>query len=165
MHGNEWRGTVRRLLDPELRHFNKRGQILLIFGLIWVSIGFSVLDQPVAAGQEHLIFTNIPTQLRVSAWIVTGFIAAAAAFRPVQVKSDDYAFFALYIMPAERVLIFTVGYIDYHVPGLTVGPVEVFGTPGYSRGLYSALIWLVIISAVIVCSRWPDPPATHLEQR
>jgi uncharacterized membrane-anchored protein len=155
---------VRRLFDPRWRGVNKRGQILLIFGLLWVSIGFSVLDQPIAAGQEDLLFSAIPVPVRAGAWMLTGIIAIAHAMRPLTIHSDDPAFFALYIMPAERVLIFALGYIDYHTPSLDVGPFSLFSSAGYSRGLYSALVWLIVAAAVMVCARWPDPPSGDLER-
>lgn len=143
------------LLPRHPRNITKRGQILLVFGFIWVTIGFSVYQQPVIPGGDHLLFSMIPTTIRAWAWFLTGVTAMAYAFRPHAVGHDSLGFLALYIMPAERAAIFLLGWLDYHMTSV--------GGPGYSRGLFGASVYLAIVAAVMICASWPDPPATTIE--
>jgi len=131
------------------KEVNKRGQILLIFGFIWVVIGFGVYQNPTLPGYEHLLFSLIPTPVRGGAWIITGVLAMAFALRPRSITNDGIGFVALYIMPAERAAIFFWGWVQYVIPG---------DNPGYSRGLLAAAVYAVLVAAVVVISSWPDPP-------
>ena len=141
---------MRHLLPRPPTALGKRGLILLIFGFIWVSVGMAVVNQPDPAGYEHLLFSQIPRPVRALAWVTTGLLAVAIAFRPRLLHHDGFGFLALYVMPAERAAIFVIGWLDYHITGL--------GGPGYPRGLYAASVWLAIVAAVMVCATWPDPP-------
>jgi hypothetical protein len=147
---------MRRLLPRRPREVSKRGQILLIFGFIWIAVGISVLERPYVDGQEPLLFDDLPVWLRAGAWIGTGLLAMAFAWRPRGISHDGVGFVALYIMPAERCAIFFLGWLDSVVPG---------GGPGYPAGLYAAVVWLAITAAVLVCSSWPDPPADRGDRR
>jgi hypothetical protein len=145
---------LRKWFPRNWRELNKRGQILVIFGLLWVAIGYGVWVRPIPTGHENLFFASIPTHLRAGAWIATGLIAIAYAWRPRRIEHDGFAFLALYVMPCERAAIFLWGWIDYQLT--TIGGV------GYEQGLVSALVYLVIVAAVMVCASWPNPP-TNLE--
>ena len=52
--------------------------------------------------------------------------------------------------------IFILGWLDAYVPELVMGPFTLFSKPGYPRGLYSGLVWLAIVAAVMVCARGLD---------
>jgi hypothetical protein len=141
---------VRDWLPRHWRELNKRGQILIVFGLIWIGIGGSVLWQTDPPGWEYLPFIqDVPRGIRAGAWAVTGLAAIAYAWRPHIIRHDGFGFLALYLMPAERAALFFLGWVDYMAP---------WGGPGYARGLYAALVWLVIVIAVMICATWPDPP-------
>ena len=140
---------MRHLMPRHPREVNKRGQILAIFGFIWVVIGVSVYQNPTLPGYEHLLFSLIPTPVRAGAWIVTGVVAMAYALRPRSIDDDGIGFLALYIMPAERAAIFLWGYVEYLIPG---------DSPGYGRGLLAGSVYLVLVAAVMVVATWPDPP-------
>lgn len=139
-----------RYRPRRLSELNKRGQILVLFGLLWCTIGFSLYSNPNPGDLQHVwLFQVIPFPIRVGGWIGTGLVAIAYALRPKRIEHDGVAFLALYIMPAERVLGFLWSWIDSLVPG---------GTPGYTRGGYAACVWLVIVAAIMVCASWPNPP-------
>lgn len=141
---------MRHLLPRPPRAIGKRGQVLLILGFIWIVIGVNVWQNPDPASWAHLpILHDVPRWIRGSAWIVTGLLAIAFAWRPQRIEHDGVGFLALYVMPAERVGIFFYGWLDYVFP---------FGGPGYSRGLLSAAVYLAIVALVMVCARWADPP-------
>jgi len=140
---------MRHLLPRHPREVNKRGQILAIFGFIWVVIGISVYQQPELPGYDHLLFHVIPTPIRAGAWILTGLVSMAYALRPTHIADDGIGFLALYIMPAERAAIFLWGWVEWVSPG---------GGPGYSRGLLAGAVYLVLVAAVMVVATWPDPP-------
>jgi hypothetical protein len=140
---------MRQLLPRPPREVNKRGQILAIFGFIWVVIGVSVYQQPSLPGYENLLFEQIPTPIRAGAWIITGVLAMAYALRPRHITDDGIGFLALYVMPAERAAIFLWGWVEYVTPG---------GGPGYARGLLAGAVYLTLVAAVMVIATWPDPP-------
>ena len=140
---------MRHLVPRPPREVNKRGQILAIFGFIWVVIGISVLQQPALPGYEHLLFAQIPTPIRAGAWVITGILSMAYALRPRSIDDDGIGFLALYVMPAERAAIFLWGWVEWVTPG---------GGPGYGRGLLAGAVYLTLVAAVMVIATWPDPP-------
>lgn len=143
---------LKRLLPRPWGEVNKRGQILLIFGFIWVIIGVNVYIEPDPAGWEHIwMFREIPRSIRAGGWIVTGGLAMAYALRPRWIDHDGLGFLALYMMPAERAAGMFWGWFDYLLP---------VGGPGYSRGLMAGCVYLVIVAAVLVVSSWPNPPTS-----
>lgn len=127
------------------RDLGKRGQILLIFGAVWVGVGAGVLYEGDPAAWDDLpAFSWWTPTTRGLAWIATGLIAIVYALRPLRLRRDTIAFVALYIMPAWRVLAFTV---------------EWFG--GYSRGWIWALTYGCMVATVMICASWPEPPRRH----
>lgn len=138
------------LLPRRWGEVNKRGQILLIFGAIWVAIGINVLQAPLPSGWEHIwLFREVPVPLRAGAWIFTGLVAMAYAVRPRWIHHDGLGFLALYVMPTERAVGLLWGWLDSVMP---------FGGPGYPAGILGGLVYLVIVAAVLVIADWPNPP-------
>jgi hypothetical protein len=138
-------------------HVDSRGQILIVYGVIWVLIGSQVLIEPDPAGWENLpIVSSVPREIRALAWILTGSLAILFAWRPRWIAHDGLGFLALYVMPTERVFILVWGWIDSVCPPIEVlGWFTLFDGPGDPAGLRSAAIYLAIVAAVIVNSRIP----------
>jgi hypothetical protein len=131
----------------------KRGQILLVFGVLWVGVGFGTVTQPAPSA-----WANVPLLSTVSdgyAWILTGLLAVAYAFRPVRVTADAVAFVALYVMPAYRAGGYLLAWIDSLSPTM--------GGPGYPRGWLTSLLYLAMVAAVMICGTWPEPPRASTE--
>jgi hypothetical protein len=148
--------TIRHLIPRSWRHVDSRGQILIVYGVIWCAIGWQVMVEPDPPGWEHLpVVSDVPRQLRAAAWILTGLLAIGFAWRPRLIAHDGFGFLALYVMPTERVFIMVWGYIDSLCPPITIGPWTMFDGPGYPPGLRSAFIYLAVTAAVVVNSRIP----------
>src|SRR5687768_11015808 len=57
--------TIRDYLPRNPAMLNKRGQVLVILGVVWVLIGFGVLADPHPVGWENIwMFTAPPVWLR-----------------------------------------------------------------------------------------------------
>lgn len=144
----------RRLLPrpPSDLRRDKRGQILVIYGLVWIALGYNIIDEGDPITWSTLLpFQTLPPGPRGLAWIVTGALAIAYAIRP-RVQGDGVGFLALYLMPAWRVVAFTWAWIDTYLP---------LGGPGYPSGWLWALTYAVMVASVMVCASWPNPPAGH----
>lgn len=152
--------TIRRLSPRSWYHVDTRGQILIVYGLIWCAIGWNILAEPDPAGWQHLpLIDEIPRQLRAAAWIATGTLAILYAWRPRWVLHDGFGFLALYIMPAERVFLFFWGWVDAHTPSVDVfGWFVLFAGPGYPTGLRGAFVYLAVVAAVVVNAQQPSQP-------
>lgn len=132
----------RRLLPRPLHEAGKRGQILTVFGLVWIGIGYGTWvdgDPPTWAGLTP--FQWLPYDWRARLWIITGLVALAYAIRPRLIPHDGIGFSALYIMPAWHVGAFA--WTEGH---------------GYSHGWLWALTYGAMVAAVMICASWPDPP-------
>ena len=149
---------LRRLLPRPPRDVGKRGQILLVFGLVWIGLGVGVLTEGDPAYYDQIVpFTWLPETVRAWLWIVTGAAAVAYAWRPRIIAHDGLGFLALYLMPAYRCGAFLWGWLDSRLP--------LGGGPGYPHGWVSALIYAAMVAAVIVCSTWPNPVPVDRDKR
>ena len=123
--------------------------MLLVFGVLWAITGVGALDHS-SDGGPIFVHEYLPGWLRGTAWIACGVLAVGYAFRPPG-HSDRVGFAALYIMPAIRVLSYTLAWIDYLVP---------VGGPGYELGWRAATIYAAMLAAVVITSGWPEPIRT-----
>ena len=142
----------RRLLPrhPRDLRVDYRGQILAVYGLVWVGVGLATLvDRDPLAWAALEPFVLFPSPWRAILWIGTGLLALAYSVRPRIIANDGLGFAALYVMPAWRVLAFTWSWIDTYVD---------LGGPGYPRGWVWAFLHLVMIVAVMRVASWPNPP-------
>ena len=140
------------------REVGKRGQLLLVFGLVWIGLGVGVLTEGDPAYYDQIVpFTWLPETVRAWLWIITGAAAVAYAWRPRIIAHDGLGFFALYLMPAYRCGAFLWGWLDSWLP--------LGGGPGYPRGWTSALPYAAMVTAVMVCSSWPNPHAVREDPR
>ena len=146
---------TRHLLPRPWREVGKRGQILLTYGVLWVLIGVGTMTEPAPPA-----WTVIPLLAAFPlgpAWVVTGLIAIAYAWRPRIIGHDGVAFLALYVMPAYRAGAYILGWVDSLIDGV--------GGPGYPRGWLTSLTYLAMVAAVMICASWPEPPHHHTEGR
>ena len=136
-------------LPRSTKQVGRRGFVLLTLGFLWVLMGVSVAQSidapyPPPPGVFHLL---LPETIRGPLWMLTGVIAACAAFRPPGF-SDAFGWAALYAMPALRMVSYLSGWLDWIIP---------FGTPGYERGWVPAVTWAVIVVLIATCAGWPEP--------
>lgn len=139
----------KKYLPRTTRQIGRRGVMLLTFGVLWTVIGAGALSSS-GSISPSLIHEYLPAWLRASLWIACGLLAIAYAFRPPGL-SDRVGFAALYIMPAVRVLSYTLAWIDYLVP---------IGGEGYELGWRFAAIYASMLATVVITSGWPEPVRT-----
>lgn len=118
--------------------------MLLILGLAWMLIGLGVFtSETPPAPVPGLFHTYIPVPIRFGLWAGTGLVAIFHAWS----YKDAVGWLALYILPAERILSYIIGW-----------SISVFHLgPGYPRGWYSAIFYGVMVAIVLVCAGWPEP--------
>lgn len=133
-------------------HFPVRGpraQVLLILGLIWIMQGVGLLTPSgEALGWVHIPLLSGHEHWRAAGWIATGAVGVLFALRPRAIANDGIAFAALYVMPAYRLLAYTLAWLDSLLP---------LGGHGYSRGWLSALVYLALVRLIVICAGWSDP--------
>lgn len=139
---------VRRYMPRPWCEVGFRGQILLVFGVLWLGVGYGTVTEPAPD-----VWENVPLLLHIPdgwLWLATGAVAIAYAFRPIRLQRDAVGFVALYLMPAYHAGAYLIAWIDSL--STTVGG------PGYPRGWLTALLYLAMVAAVMICARWPEPP-------
>lgn len=138
---------IRNVTPRPWREVGKRGQILLVFGFLWVGTGVGTLISPRPEAWDDVpLLREFPGGW---AWVACGAFAMFYAMRPRRVVHDGVAFVALYLPPAFRAGAYMLAWADSLTP---------FGAIGYPRGWLSALVYLGLVAAVMICSSWPEPP-------
>jgi hypothetical protein len=128
-----------------IRRFGFRGTALVIIGTIWVGIGFSITGEP--DRPPLLLMELLPDWLRIFLWLGSGTLAVALGLTK---GNDAIGWVALYLMPAVRIASYSFGTVDYFATTV--------GGPGLERGWLYALVWIAVISLIVVCAKWPEPP-------
>lgn len=137
------------------RQLGYRGSMLLALGVCWVILGVGVLDST-SSINPSLLHERIPHEVRGWAWIITGLVAIAYAWRPTGIH-DAPGYLALYLMPAIRVVSYGLAWLDHLLP---------IGGTGYALGWRFAAIYLAMLAAVIISAGHPETPHTrHLTRR
>lgn len=121
----------------------RRGAFLLLFGGIWVAIGYGLVAIPVSAtqaiGLRPLLNLASATVLGWG-WLVCGLTACLFAFRSGP-AGDRWGFYAL-IAPASAW-------------GACYGVAAV--TYDYPRGFLAGAVYAALVVAVAIVSGWPEP--------
>lgn len=137
---------IRALLPRPWCEVDYRGQILLVFGALWTLSGIGNATQPPPTWWVNVWMLNGPPQsLYAGTWVLTGLVAMAYALRPRMIVHDGLGFVALYLMPAYCAASYLLAWLDYMVAG--------WGGVGYPRGWLSALIYIGLVFAVMICAR------------
>lgn len=145
----------RRWLPRHPRDIGKREQMLMMLGFIWIMIGLSTLDSS-GTRPASLLHEHIPLDWRGGAWVLTGLLAIAAAWRPPGTH-DTFGWGALYIMPTLRV----VSYLIAWIASWEWLPLDMWGlTDAYDDGWRFAAVYLAQSLTVLICAGWPNPIRT-----
>lgn len=144
------------LVDKSANQLGWRGLWLVVVGVVWLCLGVGTLleeGNPI----PWVPLQQAPPLLVAAGWWITGGVAIWTGMRG-KVADDSWGHVALYVMPAAKVLSFSVAWlIALASPvmmsvGLTDEPI------GYMRGWYAALIWGVVSVMLAVTAGWPNPP-------
>jgi hypothetical protein len=148
-------GKVRRWLPRGLTHIGKRGQILLVCGLLWTVVGYSTIDSQMYSAE--LPHTWVDPTLRGYLWIMSGVLATFIAFRPPGL-SDAFGFLALYAMPATRVASYAYAWIN------SWEWLPISG-PGIDDAWKTLVIYTAMVAMVMITASWPEPPYVPVRLR
>lgn len=111
-------------------HLSRKGLGIFIMGMIWIFIGFGIVDD---VHRDHAWHQSLPLWLRMGIWCGAGSVAIAAAW--VQ-SLRQWAMFLLVIGPGLRFFSFLTAWVISVLPD---------GATGYSLGWLSALTNLLMI--------------------
>ena len=96
-----------------------RHTALLVFALMHICMGFSVLGQPTQFDSDLAIWhTAIPLEFRVSLWFVAGIVALSGVFSN---KLQTAGFVVATLMPTERALSYGWSWLMWAIPGAPQG--------------------------------------------
>lgn len=127
------------------RLLGHRGTFLLMFGVIYVSIGAGIRSVPPSAvqleGLRYLITAAGQYDRLGWLWIGCGLVAAISAFVPPFV--DRFGFYAL-MLPA-------IAWASSYVVAAALGE--------HSILVLAALVYSALATAVGTSAAWPEPPA------
>lgn len=132
------------------RHLGHRGAFLLLFGVIWILVGVSLLpdaDIPARPPHELLLFEHLPLWLRIAYWMAPGAVAFGSAF--LRGPGHDTAGFALLIVaPILRGGSYAWAWVAWMASG---------GRVGEDRGWLGAVVWAALAGCILIVSSWREP--------
>lgn len=139
-----------------------RGTAMLILGVGWILLGYSVLDQ-LAGRPPGAFHTLFPHWFAVGMWWATGVLALVTAFTE---KLDYIGIALLTVMPMIRTLSFFGAWIfgvlpDWVVEILPGDPIEGSPSAWLSATLSALLLSFVFIVANIRQGPVPPPDVPH----
>lgn len=155
---------ARDWLERMTDRFGRRGACLILFGVAWVIVGIGIeVDPPPREPGVLIIHELLPHWLRASLWAATGAAAAWVGARARLDRDDTWGFVAIVAMPIERFISFLVSWLIYATTDLLAHWFPAVEVTGYNRGWYSAVVWLIVVLALLVISGWrnPSPPMSR----
>jgi hypothetical protein len=143
------------MLDWLSDRYGRRGAWLLMFGGLWIVFGLGQLLEPTPA-RSWVLYEHLPVIVEAVAWWITGAVAVGVGLRG-HARPDALGHVALYLMPAIRVLSFTLSWLIYAVSS-TGAALGLWHTHmGWSGGWYAALVWSLISVMLRLIADWPNP--------
>lgn len=116
-------------------HIGKRGLVLLMFGAVWVTIGFGIKDLP--QSQSIPLYHPVPMTWQALAWIITGAIAMLLALTN---HNEWRGYPILFPMSATQ----AIGYA--------------FWLPTMHRAWTGVAVWVLMTAILVVIADWAEPP-------
>lgn len=125
----------------------RRGWVLLLIGVLWIITAWAVYQMPYPTWRPRALHEYIPHIIREGLWIATGLVAIWAAFlrRP---GADRWGYFALIVMPAERVLSWLFSGV------ITLG--GWLPMPTIWLCVANMTVWLVVALLLMVMAGWRE---------
>lgn len=138
--------------------YGRRGAFLIITGAAWFAFGLSVFLAPPESPRSWVLHDQIPTWLEGVAWFASGAVAVWQGLRG-PARHDWLGHVALYVMPAVRVISFTIAWLLWVASTALVAAGITAHTIGWSGGWYAALVWSLISLMLRLVAEWPNPIA------
>lgn len=121
----------------------KRSQVLLVFGVLWVGHGLGILATD-AAPIPGFIHTYAPNWLSALAWFACGMYAASVGV--IGTRRDAWAFTALTVMPMFRLLSFLLALLLWPADSLASGV-----------AWSGIVVWATVVQILMILADWPNP--------
>lgn len=142
------RGTLVGLYARTRARLGRRGLALVVFGLTFALTGLRALLAPTEDEGRFILYTFLPTPLRIALWFVPAGLALWAAFRGT--GRDAIGFSALVIPSSIVAVSYVWSWVGY-LAGLT----------DWSLGWTGAGRWLLVLFLILIIAGWKeadDPP-------
>lgn len=118
-----------------------RGLTQMFLALVWVAVGFRIIEVPDADPGHKLPIEFLPVWLRVAIWWAAALAAVVTAvWPPPPGNKDRWGFSALVVPVAFRAISYTGAVIF-----------------GYGGAAIDAAIWIGVSGYVMVVADWPEP--------
>jgi hypothetical protein len=149
------------MLDRLACRYGRRGAWLIVLGSVWCFFGVGVLLDPTAP-RSWVAYEYAPVLVHAAAWWVTGGVALWQGMRGPN-RTDTPGHVALYVMPAIRVLSFTLSWLIWLGSTALVAAGVCETTIGWAGGWYAALVWSLVSVMLRLIADWPNPrrPIPH----
>lgn len=139
---------------PLIRRFGRRGVFLMMFGLVYVVFGGSVLS---IAMPRFAAVAMLGSFLDSSAWgvmwVVGGVVAMVNGFYRYRSHADAPGFTALLVPPVVWSIFYATSAVSYVATG---------GVFGRITSISGVAVWALVWLVVTLVSGWPDADsATH----
>lgn len=124
----------------------RRARVLRILASLWLLIGVvvAVSDSAIDPG-DAIAYEALPIWLRTAMWVSTALVALAASYR---IRWQDWGWWALATMPAERALSHAWSVLHSMIPGDPPGTT--------AEGVASLLLWVGITHLVLTLAGWDE---------
>lgn len=130
---------------PGRRQFGRRGAVLLIFGAIWITVGYSMTWADTTPGT---VYHHFPTWVQVSLWCGPG----ALAFILAPTRARDWPAWTLLTIPLTvRGTSYLWAWFVWHTTD---------GEEGVRQGIFYALFYGLFVALVLILAGWREnePP-------
>lgn len=148
-----WR--VIHLERTRIAHYvGRHGLILILFGLIWIVFGLTIIFIPPA--MPRFTAAVVPTSFGQVVerpgtgwlWIASGLVSWCSAIFRRYHQPDVVGFNALLLAPLMWVLFYAWSFIAAIVS---------HGIYGLYRSVVGGIVWSIVLIAITVVAGWPDP--------
>lgn len=144
---------------PRLSRLGKRGEVLVVFGVLWLVIGLGVLVNPRDISPT-LLHAQLPIPARIGLWWLAGLLAIVTATRE---RWQWIGYTALILPPAIRALSYVLSVV-FNLPD---SPITIAGTPADPTLIPGRLqllaLYLGMVAALYRFASWPEPSTTTPE--
>lgn len=131
------------------RRVGRRGVFLILFGVVYLLLGYSYLGvtvTPVVRQALRLALNVAPLQVYAWAWVTAGAICVVSGL--VSPARKPIGFTTAVLMPTLWAVVYMAAWVDGDIP----------------RGWVTAVLFAAIAAAVAVVAGMPEPAALRVRQ-
>jgi hypothetical protein len=126
----------------------RRGAFLLLFGLMFICIGYALSIPMPSASASQFLHDLLPWWARTALWAGSGVIAVIAGFvRRPKFTIAGYTFLSL--PPAERLASYALSWIIIDVD--------------YRLAVLGSVVYGSLLIAILIVASWPEPNPINIK--